>query len=71
MLIDRSNLARHLPWLVATLAVAVLSCLWYVAASAEMATGSSVLRRGSERKFMNVLPGLNVIERRFRRLPSL
>ena len=38
MLIDRSSLFQHLPWLVATVAVAVLASVWYFAAGVNMAT---------------------------------
>jgi hypothetical protein len=33
VLIDRSNLSQHMPWIVATVAVAVLASVWFFAAS--------------------------------------
>jgi hypothetical protein len=38
VLIDRSSLSQHLPWIIACVAVAVLSSVWYFAASASIAT---------------------------------
>src|SRR4051812_26537069 len=34
VLLDRSNRAQHVPWIVATLAVTAISCAWYLAANA-------------------------------------
>ena len=36
MLIDRSSFSKHVPWILATLAVAVLASLWYFAARSEI-----------------------------------
>ena len=38
MLIDRSNFSKHVPWILATLAVAALASLWYFAAKGDSAT---------------------------------
>jgi hypothetical protein len=56
VLIDRSNLTQHLPWIVATVAVAVLASVWFFAASG--AQGDWVSGRSFPGFTFGVLGGL-------------